>query len=138
MTRWPAALILLCCAHVTFGADTSAGRQKVEGFLQGLQSLQANFKQLLIDRSGQIVEEASGELAIRSPRSRHSSTVNDGNRGNLPVFDLCVGGDPAEARVTPGGAVVGLLRGCALGPPGSELAAAVPQDGLHRPGPVHV
>jgi outer membrane lipoprotein carrier protein len=67
MTRWPAALILLCVAHVAFGADASAGRQKVENFLQGMQSLQANFKQLLSDRSGQIIEEASGTLAIRRP-----------------------------------------------------------------------
>lgn len=66
-----AALLLLCCAHVAFGAnvtaDTTAGRQKVEGFLQGLQSLQAHFKQTLSDRAGQVVEQASGELAIRRP-----------------------------------------------------------------------
>ena len=65
--RWPAALILLCCAHAAIGADAAAGRQKVEGFLQGLQSLQANFKQTLSDRTGEIVEEATGELAIRRP-----------------------------------------------------------------------
>lgn len=67
--RWPAALILLCCAHVASAASdpAAAGRQKVEGFLQGLQSLQANFRQTLSDRAGQIVEEASGELAIRRP-----------------------------------------------------------------------
>lgn len=69
-----AALLLLCFAHLALGAqtvdrsaDTTAGRQKVEGFLQGLQSLQAQFKQTLSDRAGQIVEEASGELAIRRP-----------------------------------------------------------------------
>ncbi len=62
-----AALLLICCVHVAGAADNTAGRQKVESFLQGLQSLQANFKQTLSDRSGQIVEEASGELAIRRP-----------------------------------------------------------------------
>jgi outer membrane lipoprotein carrier protein len=67
-----AVLLLLCCAHVAQSAnvsasDPAAGRQKVEGFLQGLQSLQAHFKQTLSDRAGQIVEEASGELAIRRP-----------------------------------------------------------------------
>jgi len=62
-----AALLLFCCAHVASGADTTAGRQKVEGFLQGLTSLQANFKQTLSDRAGEIVETASGELAIRRP-----------------------------------------------------------------------
>lgn len=71
MTRWLTAFILLCCAHVAqsanVSADAAAGRQKVEGFLQGLQSLQANFKQTLSDRAGQIVEEATGQLAIRRP-----------------------------------------------------------------------
>jgi outer membrane lipoprotein carrier protein len=65
------ALLLLCCAQVALsanaGGDTAAGRQKVEGFLQGLQSLQAHFKQTLSDRAGQVVEQASGELAIRRP-----------------------------------------------------------------------
>lgn len=59
------ALMLFCCA--VGAADNTAGRQKVEGFLQGLQSLQANFKQTLSDRAGTVVEQASGELAIRRP-----------------------------------------------------------------------
>lgn len=74
MTRLPfagrivAALLLTLCAHVTFAAsDLPAGRQRVEGFLQGLQSLQAQFKQTLTDRNGQTVEQASGTLAIRRP-----------------------------------------------------------------------
>lgn len=63
-----AALFLAMCAHVTLAAsDPAAGRQKVEGFLQGLQSLQAQFKQTLSDRNGLIVEQASGTLAIRRP-----------------------------------------------------------------------
>lgn len=74
MTRLPfagrivAALLLTLSAHVALAAsDPTAGRQKVEGFLQGLQSLQAQFKQTLTDRNGQIVEQASGTLAIRRP-----------------------------------------------------------------------
>lgn len=62
-----AALILTFTAHVASAADVAAGQKKVEGFLQGLQSLQAQFKQTLTDRNGQIVEEASGTLAIRRP-----------------------------------------------------------------------
>lgn len=62
-----AALILTFSAHIASAADVAAGRQKVEGFLQGLQSLQAQFKQTLTDRNGQTVEEASGTLAIRRP-----------------------------------------------------------------------
>lgn len=63
-----AALLLTMVAHVTLAAsDPAAGRQKVEGFLQGLQSLQAQFKQTLTDRNGLTVEQASGTLAIRRP-----------------------------------------------------------------------
>ena len=59
------ALMLFCCA--VGAADNTAGRQKVEGFLQGLQSLQSNLQQTLSDRAGTVVEQASGELAIRRP-----------------------------------------------------------------------
>lgn len=74
MTRLPfagriaALLLLMSLVQVAPAAsDPAAGRQKVEGFLQGLQSLQAQFKQTLTDRNGQVVEEASGTLAIRRP-----------------------------------------------------------------------
>jgi outer membrane lipoprotein carrier protein len=61
-------LLLTMVTHVTLAAsDPAAGKQKVEGFLQGLQSLQAQFKQILTDRNGLNVEEASGTLAIRRP-----------------------------------------------------------------------
>lgn len=66
--RIVAAVLLTVCTGVALGAsDPAAGRQKVEGFLQGLQSLQAQFKQTLTDRNGLTVEEASGTLAIRRP-----------------------------------------------------------------------
>ncbi|HEY0682108.1 MAG TPA: outer membrane lipoprotein chaperone LolA [Steroidobacter sp.] len=62
------ALFLGFIAQLTLAAsDPAAGRQKVEGFLQGLQSLQAQFRQTLTDRNGLKVEEASGTLAIRRP-----------------------------------------------------------------------
>lgn len=44
-----------------------AGQQRVESFLQGLDGLQAQFKQVLTDRNGQTVDEASGTLAISRP-----------------------------------------------------------------------
>lgn len=70
MTRF-AALLLFCCASFALSAnvsaDNAAGQKKVESFLQGLQSLKANFKQTLSDRAGEIVETATGELAIRRP-----------------------------------------------------------------------
>lgn len=66
--RFAAALILTLCGHLAMAAsDPAAGRQKVEGFLQGLQSLQAQFKQTLTDRTGRTIEEANGTLAIRRP-----------------------------------------------------------------------
>jgi outer membrane lipoprotein carrier protein len=66
--RIAAVLFVSLWAHVASAAsDPAAGRQKVEGFLQGLQSLQAQFKQTLTDRNGQTVEEASGSLIIRRP-----------------------------------------------------------------------
>jgi len=65
--RLLAVMIFACYAHSAPAADTAAGRQKVEGFLQGLQSLQAQFKQTLTDRNGATVEQASGTLAIRRP-----------------------------------------------------------------------
>jgi outer membrane lipoprotein carrier protein len=43
------------------------GRQRAEQFLQGLQGLQAEFKQRLTDRSGQVTDESSGTLAIKRP-----------------------------------------------------------------------
>lgn len=49
------------------GGDLQAGRQRVESFLQGLEGLQAQFKQVLTDRGGQAIDEASGTLSIRRP-----------------------------------------------------------------------
>jgi outer membrane lipoprotein carrier protein len=47
--------------------DLDAGRQRVESFLKGLEGLQAQFQQVLTDRSGEIRDKASGTLAIRRP-----------------------------------------------------------------------
>lgn len=66
--RFAAALLLTLWGQFALAAsDPAAGQQKVEGFLQGLQSLQAKFKQTLTDRNGQTIEQASGTLAIRRP-----------------------------------------------------------------------
>jgi outer membrane lipoprotein carrier protein len=43
------------------------GQKRVETFLQGLDGLQAQFRQTLSDRSGQQLEEASGTLAVSRP-----------------------------------------------------------------------
>jgi outer membrane lipoprotein carrier protein len=61
---WIAALIV---ATPCFGAAAPNGQQRAEQFLQGLQGLQAEFKQRLKDRTGQVTDESSGTLAIKRP-----------------------------------------------------------------------
>ena len=69
--RLAGALIFLAAtASPAFGAAAptpQAGRQRVEAFLQGLDGLQAQFKQILTDRNGRSIDEASGTLAISRP-----------------------------------------------------------------------
>lgn len=48
-------------------SELSAATRRLEQFLDGLQTLEATFTQLLTDRSGQTLEESSGVLAIRRP-----------------------------------------------------------------------
>lgn len=60
-------ITLWSIASLAAAADVQAGRQRVESFLQGLEGLQANFTQVLTDRTGQTVDEANGTLAIRRP-----------------------------------------------------------------------
>jgi outer membrane lipoprotein carrier protein len=65
-----AALCLMAWTAVAPAApsgDVEAGRKRVESFLAGLDGLQAQFHQVLTDRSGRALDEASGTLAIRRP-----------------------------------------------------------------------
>lgn len=66
------AVVLLTSIWMSVAAaaqpgDIDAGRKRVESFLDGLQGLQAQFHQVLTDRSGRAIDEASGVLAIRRP-----------------------------------------------------------------------
>jgi outer membrane lipoprotein carrier protein len=68
--RLAGALIFLAATSgAALGAAPApqAGQKRVEAFLQGLDGLQAQFKQVLTDRNGQSVDEASGTLAISRP-----------------------------------------------------------------------
>ncbi len=69
--RLAGALISLAAAAApALGAAAQtpqAGQKRVESFLQGLDGLQAEFKQVLTDRNGQPIDEASGTLAISRP-----------------------------------------------------------------------
>lgn len=63
--RWSLALIFLTPLAQAAPAETGAAR--VEQFLHGLQSFEANFSQRLTDKSGRILDESSGRLAIQRP-----------------------------------------------------------------------
>lgn len=63
-------IFLVAAAAPTFAAGTEllqAGRQRVESFLQDLEGLQAQFKQVLTDRNGRSIDEANGTIAIWRP-----------------------------------------------------------------------
>jgi len=66
-----ALIFLAAAAGPAFGAAApqtpQEGQKRVETFLQGLDGLQAQFRQTLSDRSGQQLEEASGTLAVSRP-----------------------------------------------------------------------
>ena len=64
-----ALIVLVAAAGPAFAAaqTAQAGQKRVETYLQGLEGLQAQFKQVLTDRNGQSLEEASGTLAISRP-----------------------------------------------------------------------
>ncbi|NLG75186.1 MAG: outer membrane lipoprotein chaperone LolA [Xanthomonadaceae bacterium] len=60
-------LLAAIAGPVGYAADLEAGRERVESYLNGLQGLQAEFQQVLTDRSGRAIDEASGVLAISRP-----------------------------------------------------------------------
>lgn len=65
-----ALISLAAAASPALGAaeqTAQAGQKRVETFLQGLDGLQAQFTQVLTDRNGQSIDEASGTLAISRP-----------------------------------------------------------------------
>jgi outer membrane lipoprotein carrier protein len=61
------SLILVALSTAAYGAPADAGATRVEQFLHGLQSFEASFHQQLTDKSGRILEESSGRLAIQRP-----------------------------------------------------------------------
>jgi outer membrane lipoprotein carrier protein len=73
-SKWaPLAGVLIFLAATADAASAAAaqtaqaGKQRVESFLQGLDGLQAQFTQVLTDRNGQSLDEATGTLAISRP-----------------------------------------------------------------------
>lgn len=65
--RWPVPLFALLVTSIAFAAPVDSGAAKVEQFLQGLNTFEAAFQQHLTDKSGRILDESSGRLAIQRP-----------------------------------------------------------------------
>lgn len=84
----------LCAAQPV--ANVDAGYQKLYQFMQGLQSLEADFEQTLQDGRGQVTEKSSGTLAIKRPnqfrwdylKPHPQLIVSDGQRLWLYDSDL--------------------------------------------------
>ena len=68
--RRACAVLLLAIPLLAAAQDANykdAGYKRVEQFLNGLQGLQAQFRQTLTDSKGQVTNESSGTLAIHRP-----------------------------------------------------------------------
>ena len=63
----PGWFLSLVALFFTSAALAEPGAAKVEQFLKGLNSFEATFQQHLIDKSGRILDESSGRLAIQRP-----------------------------------------------------------------------
>jgi outer membrane lipoprotein carrier protein len=99
MTKFSRALFaaltgcLLALGAAAQAATPAEGQRLAEQFLDGLTGLQAQFKQTLTDRTGQVMDESSGTLAIQRPnrfrwdyREPHEQViVSDGTR--IWVYD---------------------------------------------------
>lgn len=80
--------IALCVCVPSQAAAAVDGKRRAEQFLQGLDGLQAQFKQTLVDRTGEVTDESTGTLAIKRPnrfrwdyREPHEQViVSDGTR----------------------------------------------------------
>src|SRR5262245_20221542 len=67
LRRLPWCLAPFFLAYAAHAASADTGAAHVEQFLHGLQSFEANFNQRLTDKSGRILDESSGRLAIQRP-----------------------------------------------------------------------
>jgi outer membrane lipoprotein carrier protein len=76
--------------------NAGAGQQRVERFLGSLEGFRADFRQVLNDRAGQVIDESTGTLAIRRPnrfrweylKPHEQVIVADGSRIWLYDSDL--------------------------------------------------
>jgi outer membrane lipoprotein carrier protein len=88
--------LVLGNSGVVFAQTANAKASKLDEFLQGLQTLQADFRQILRDGQGRLIEESQGVLAIHRPNrfrwdytAPHEQTiVADGEKLWLYDVDL--------------------------------------------------
>jgi len=95
---FPRLLLTFVAIWVTPVAQSETAQQssKLDDFLQGLQTLQADFRQVLRDGQGRLIEESRGVLAIHRPNrfrwdytAPHEQTiVADGKKLWLYDVDL--------------------------------------------------
>ncbi|HEY8540306.1 MAG TPA: outer membrane lipoprotein chaperone LolA [Steroidobacteraceae bacterium] len=64
---WLGLIAAVGIAASAASATIDEGRQRAERFLDGLETLRAEFTQTLSDRTGQVTDESSGTLAIQRP-----------------------------------------------------------------------
>jgi len=91
-----AIVFAACLSFATHAADKPQPATKLDEFLHGLQTLQADFRQVLRDGQGRLIEESQGVLAIHRPdrfrwdyQTPHRQTiVADGKRLWLYDVDL--------------------------------------------------
>ncbi len=60
-------LFLACCILASPAAAPADGIAALQGFFQGLRSLEAAFHQTVRDETGRIVQESAGTLALQRP-----------------------------------------------------------------------
>ncbi len=88
VSSWLLSLLLLPLA-----AQAGAGARVLDGFMQGLKTLRADFSQTLRDEQGDVLETASGRMALERPgrfrwdylRPYEQSIIADGKR--IWVYD---------------------------------------------------
>jgi outer membrane lipoprotein carrier protein len=63
--RRAGAAVLFAALCLPAAADT--GRERLDAFLEGLETLQAEFQQVLVDEEGEALEEAAGSVLLARP-----------------------------------------------------------------------
>ncbi|MEO8223442.1 MAG: outer membrane lipoprotein chaperone LolA, partial [Gammaproteobacteria bacterium] len=62
-----AALLLLAASLASAAPAAESGEARLRGFLKDVQSLDGSFRQQVIDSRGQVLEDASGTVAMQKP-----------------------------------------------------------------------